>query len=48
MANRKDNRFKDENDCHAYTQNVLDTCQDKVQQPWVDKKIVSCVKRQLK
>ncbi len=48
MANRKDNRFKDENDCHAYTQNVLDTCQDQVNQPWVDKKIVSCVKRKLK
>jgi hypothetical protein len=48
MANRKDNRFKDENDCHAYTQNVLDTCQDQVQQPWIDKKIVRCVKRKLK
>lgn len=48
MSKRKDSRFKDENDCHAYAQNVLDTCQDQVQQPWTDKKIVSCVKRKLK
>lgn len=48
MAKRKDSRFKSENDCHAFTQNVLDTCQDKVQQPWVDRSIVSCVKRRLR
>lgn len=48
MAKRKDKRFKNENDCHAFTQNVLDNCQDKVQQPWVDKSIVRCVKRKLK
>lgn len=48
MANRKDSRFKNENDCHAYTQNVLDKCQDTVDQPWVDRKIIGCVKRKLK
>lgn len=48
MAKRKDRRFKNENECHAFTQNVLDKCQDKVQQPWVDRKIIGCVKRRLK
>ena len=48
MAKRKDRRFKNENECHAFTQNVLDSCQDKVGQPWVDRKIISCVKRSLR
>jgi len=48
MAKRKDSRFKNENDCHAFTQNVLDSCQDKVGQPWVDRSIINCVKRKLR
>ncbi len=48
MAKRKDSRFQNENDCHAFTQNVLDSCQDKVEKPWVDRSIVNCVKRELR
>lgn len=47
MQNRKSKRYPTETDCHAFTQSVLDRCQSKVSGPWVDRKIVRCVKSKL-
>src|SRR5690606_27827577 len=47
MLNRKDSRFSDEADCHAYTQNVLHECRSKIDEN-EGRKLVSCVKSNLK
>lgn len=47
MLNRKDSRFSDEAECHAYTQNVLHNCRNQIDEN-EGRKLVACVKSNLK
>lgn len=47
MLNRKDSRFSDEAECHAYTQNILHDCRARVDEN-EGRKLVGCVKSNLK
>lgn len=47
MENRKSNRFSDANDCDAFTQNALNTCEQKY--PVIrDRKIIKCLQARLR
>ncbi len=47
MLNRKDPRFSDEAECHAYAQNVLHDCRQR-EEGEISRKLVTCIKRELK
>ena len=46
MINRKDSRFSDEAECHAYTQNVYHNCRNEIDEN-EGRKLVRCVKNKL-
>lgn len=47
MLNRKDSRFSDEAQCHAYTQNIYYECRAKIDENEA-RKLVNCVKSELR